>query len=365
MSTNEDLASRIRSIPLFSSLNVTELMRLVERLREREIPAGGLVLKQGDQGDCMFLIHTGAVQVFATGFDGADVVLARLERGQWFGEQSLLPGASARRSASVRALESSRLLELRRDALLEALDQQLTEVALALGWTSPATPTPFDLLPVIVQVPGSRPAYREIPGKLVMEIPIVHPELGWFAELGLKWYALPAVSGMLFDTGVVQYAAAPFNGWYMGTEIGARNFGDTARYDLLPAVARRMGLDTSRDRTLWRDRALIELNVAVLYSYEIAGVTMMDHHAAAHSFNKFESIEARAGRPVHARWAWIVPPISGSATTVFHQDWPDVEIKPNYYYQPDPWKEDRSWSTEREPPALPGTLRGDRTGGTT
>ena len=34
-----------------------------------------------------------------------------------------------------------------------------------------------------------------------------------------------------------------------------------------------MGLDTSRDRTLWRDRALLELNVAVLHSYEKAGVT--------------------------------------------------------------------------------------------
>jgi nitric-oxide synthase len=220
---------------------------------------------------------------------------------------------------------------------------ELTEVALALGWRPPETRTPFDLLPIIVQVPGKKPVARDIPKHLVMEIPIVHPELAWFADLGLKWYALPAVSAMLFDTGVVQYPAAPFNGWYMGTEIGARNFGDTNRYDLLPLVARRLGLDTSKDRTLWRDRALVELNIAVLYSYEIAGVTMMDHHAASQSFNKFEGIEARAGRPVYGKWAWLVPPISGSAVSVFHQDWPDIEIKPNYYYQPDPWKDDLSW----------------------
>jgi hypothetical protein len=44
------------------------------------------------------------------------------------------------------------------------------------------------------------------------------------------------------DRGGVQYTAAPFNGWYMVTEIGARNFGDIARYNLLPMVAQKLGL---------------------------------------------------------------------------------------------------------------------------
>jgi nitric-oxide synthase len=175
----------------------------------------------------------------------------------------------------------------------------------------------------------------------VVEIPIVHPQFGWFAELGLKWYALPAVSAMLFDAGGVEYSAAPFNGWYMGTEIGARNFGDTSRYNLLPVVAQKMGLDISGDRLLWRDRAIVELNVAVLHSYERAGVTMIDHHAAAHAFDKFEALETQAGRPVYARWSWIVPPISGSATTVFHREWQDVELTPIYRVQPDAWKDAR------------------------
>jgi nitric-oxide synthase len=125
----------------------------------------------------------------------------------------------------------------------------------------------------------------------------------------------------------------------MGTEIGARNFGDTYRYNLLPVVAQRLGLDMSRDRTLWRDRALVELNVAVLHSYERAGVTMMDHHGTSAAFDTFEALETSAGRPVHARWNWIVPPISGSAVTVFHRDnWKDIELAPNYFAQPEPWR---------------------------
>jgi len=136
----------------------------------------------------------------------------------------------------------------------------------------------------------------------------------------------------------VQYSAAPFNGWSMGTEIGARIFSDVNRYNQLPEVAKILGLDTESDRTLWRDRALVELNVAVLHSFDKAGIKIMDHHAASEAFMKFDDQESRAGRPVHARWSWIVPPISGSATPVFHREWTDVEIKPNYVALPEPWK---------------------------
>lgn len=224
----------------------------------------------------------------------------------------------------------------------------LTEVALALGWQPPKSPSAFDLLPLIVQAEtGRRPSWREIPRELVLEVPITHPDFPWFADFGLKWYALPAVSSMRLDAAGVVFPAAPFNGWYMGTEIGARNFGDVGRYNLLPAMARKMGLDCRSDRTLWRDRALVELNVAVLASYEAAGVTMMDHHAASHSFDKFEEHERAAGRPVHARWNWLVPPISGSAVTVFHRDaWEDIQLLPAYVHQADPWLEDLSWKSE-------------------
>src|SRR5690606_18094832 len=97
-------------------------------------------------------------------------------------------------------------------------------------------------------------------------------------------HALPAISDMLLDAGGVQYTAAPFSGWYMGTEIASRNLGDDTRYNILPVVAEKMGLNMSSDRTLWKDRALLELNVAVLHSYKKAGVSMVDHHAASREF---------------------------------------------------------------------------------
>ena len=38
---------------------------------------------------------------------------------------------------------------------------------------------------------------------------------------------------MIFDCGGLQFTAAPFNGWYMSTEIGARDLCDVQRYNML------------------------------------------------------------------------------------------------------------------------------------
>jgi nitric oxide synthase oxygenase domain/subunit len=38
-------------------------------------------------------------------------------------------------------------------------------------------------------------------------------------------------------------------------------------------------------------------------------------------------------------WGWIVPPLSGSTTPVFHRHYKDVLLKPNFFYQTPPWRE--------------------------
>jgi nitric-oxide synthase len=136
---------------------------------------------------------------------------------------------------------------------------------------------------------------------------------------------------MRLNIGGVHYPCAPFNGWYMGTEIGARNLADTHRYNMLPVVAERLGLNTSNEATLWRDRALIELNVAVLHSFSAHGARISNHHTEAERFCLHVDREARAGRPVPADWTWIVPPISGAATPVFHRYYYEADLQPNFY----------------------------------
>src|SRR5579871_6223488 len=161
--------------------------------------------------------------------------------------------------------------------------------ARALGW-SPSPRTAFDPLPLMIasghreDEPAPAPAAFPLPSDAVLEVPLTHPVLPWFAELGLRWHAVPAVSDMCLEIGGICYRAAPFNGWYLGTEIGARNLADEDRYDLLPELAKRLGLDVSTERSLWRDRALVELNLAVLHSFDRAKVTLADHHNESRRF---------------------------------------------------------------------------------
>jgi nitric-oxide synthase len=204
-----------------------------------------------------------------------------------------------------------------------------TEAVQRLGWIGKGTP--FDILPLVVEVPGERPRLYDLPDDAVLEVRLRHPQHDWFAELDLRWHAVPAISNMRLEIGGIHYPFAPFNGWYMGTEIGSRNLADGDRYDLVPEMARRLGLDTSTETTLWRDRALVELNVAVLHSFALADVKIADHHTESRRFLTHLEKEERAGRTVPADWSWIVPPLSGGATPVYHRYYDDVEQRPNFY----------------------------------
>ena len=110
--------------------------------------------------------------------------------------------------------------------------------------------------------------------------------------------------------------------------------GDTGRYNQLPVIADRMGLSTASDRTLWKDRAMTELNLAVLHSFSAAGVTISDHHTESVRFLQHIEREERCGRACPADWTWIVPPAASSATAVFHRYYQNFDQTPNYYRHP-------------------------------
>ena len=213
---------------------------------------------------------------------------------------------------------------------------EFTQVCQQLGWQGAGTH--FDVLPLVIQVNGCAPRVFKLPQQEILEVAIEHPSLDWFGELQLKWHAVPIISNIALELGGIRYTAAPFNGWYMVNEIATRNFGDTYRYNLLPKVAERMGLDTSKNTTLWKDKALVELNLAVLDSFQKNNVSLVDHHTAAEQFMHFAATEEKQGRLVTADWAWIVPPMSGSTTEIYHREWNNEIKSPNYFYNTPSWK---------------------------
>lgn len=213
---------------------------------------------------------------------------------------------------------------------------ELTRLAHDLGWPGPQPRGRFDVLPLLVQEAGAPVTLHQVPADAILEVPIEHPEFGWFAGLGLRWYAVPAISDMYLEIGGVRYPAVPFNGWYMCTEIGSRDLGDAGRYAQLPVIAAHMGLSLASDRNLWKDRAMTELNAAVLHSFGRAGVTVTDHHTESARFLQHLEREERHGRACPADWTWIVPPAASSATPVFHRYYRDFDLTPNFYRHPVP-----------------------------
>ncbi|MGO4732987.1 nitric oxide synthase oxygenase [Paenibacillus sp. 2KB_22] len=208
---------------------------------------------------------------------------------------------------------------------------ELTKAAMSLGWQGAGGS--YDVLPLIIQVQGQAPEWYVIPEEEIVEVMIEHPEQKEIAELGMRWYGVPMIADMRLEIGGISYPAAPFNGWYMGTEIGARNLADTFRYNKLPAVAAACGLNTSSETTLWKDRALVELNVAVLHSFKKAGVSIVDHHTAAAQFAMFEQREEKAGRELTGDWVWLIPPVSPATTHIFHSSYRNEIVKPNFFHQ--------------------------------
>ncbi|QMW21473.1 nitric oxide synthase oxygenase [Sandaracinobacteroides saxicola] len=206
---------------------------------------------------------------------------------------------------------------------------ELARIAIALGWRPPARRTAFDLLPLIVRDSRGHRHLFPLPPGLAKEVPIRHPTLAGLEALGLRWYSVPCVTNMVLTIGGIDYPCAPFNGYYMATEIASRNLADQRRFDLLPQVADALGMD--RGDQLWRDMALTELNRAVLWSFGEAGAAIVDHHVASAEYMEFARLEQRAGRVPSGDWTWIVPPQASAACPVFHLPMTDMHAVPNFY----------------------------------
>ena len=207
-----------------------------------------------------------------------------------------------------------------------------TEFVMKLGWRGAGTA--YDILPLVLRIGDDAPVLYDLPRKDIIEVAIQHPDGPAFDDLELQWFALPAVANMALDMGGLAYSAAPTSGIYQGTEIASFNLGDPRRYDRLPKVAAALGLDTGPANPLWKDRALVELNRAVVHSFAKAGVRILDHHTLSESFKKFCTRETAHGRTVYGHWPWIVPPMSSNLSWIWHEpDFKKVILKPGYFYQ--------------------------------
>jgi CRP-like cAMP-binding protein len=93
---------------------VPSIEHLANRMRRRSVPAGTVVLAQGDPGHDYYVIVDGEAEVVGDGR-----FIRTLAAGESFGEIALIRDVP--RTATVRACSALEVFELDRDAFLDAI----------------------------------------------------------------------------------------------------------------------------------------------------------------------------------------------------------------------------------------------------
>ena len=120
----------LKGVELFSELNEEQLGMIANLVIVKNFNRDETVVLEGDDSvQALYLIATGSVQVYMTGIDGRETILSFLERGDFFGEMSLIDGEP--RSASVRTVTDAKLLVIHRESFLSLL-RKTPEIAMAL-----------------------------------------------------------------------------------------------------------------------------------------------------------------------------------------------------------------------------------------
>ncbi len=129
------ITARLRSLSIFGDARQAGLERLARAARELSVPAGQVVVAEGDVAEDLFVIVSGTAAVSRL----ADGEVSRLGADDWFGEVGLIRGAP--RNATVRAIDDLELLVISGTVFLDALttNETLPE-PLRLSLAARATP---------------------------------------------------------------------------------------------------------------------------------------------------------------------------------------------------------------------------------
>ena len=122
-----EIALHLKSLPLFDGLTTRELMNLANEVREERHGAGTIVFREGEPGDCLYLIVEGQVRVTR-----GETLLREQGPKSFFGEIAVLEGEN--RTATVATATPVRFLRLDRDDLLRLMEE-LPTIAIGICQT--------------------------------------------------------------------------------------------------------------------------------------------------------------------------------------------------------------------------------------
>jgi CRP-like cAMP-binding protein len=148
-------------VALFSPLAPEQRDELAARAAERIFGKGEKIVRQGDAGGSMFVVHRGRVRVV----EASGRELAVFEGGGYFGEMSMLTGQP--RSATVEAVEECQVVELTAASLREVA---LANPDVVTRISAVVAERQADLDKQVAEAAASRPAVAETHRSLLARI---------------------------------------------------------------------------------------------------------------------------------------------------------------------------------------------------
>ena len=109
VATEVDLLQRV---PLLAALTDSDREALARSASRRRYRRGDIIFQKDDPGHSLFIVARGSVRIYVPSTQGADLTLAVLGPGHFFGDLSLLDGRP--RSASAAALGDTNVVILER-----------------------------------------------------------------------------------------------------------------------------------------------------------------------------------------------------------------------------------------------------------
>jgi CRP-like cAMP-binding protein len=107
----------LRKLPIFQGLKDREIEKVFSMMEDLPMTAGSMLFAEGSESTSMFIVWTGAVEVFVQMPDGSEKVLAALDLGDCLGEMGLIRNTT--RSASARTSQETLLMVLKKERLDE------------------------------------------------------------------------------------------------------------------------------------------------------------------------------------------------------------------------------------------------------
>jgi len=117
---DNDLQTFLEAVPLFAPIPRAQLQGLAAVFEPIFAEKGVVMCREGEPGDAMYIIKSGAVGVYVAR-DHTEVFVNYLHRGDFFGEMALL--VQRERNATIRVLFDAHLYRLRRQAFEELLQE--------------------------------------------------------------------------------------------------------------------------------------------------------------------------------------------------------------------------------------------------